>query len=483
MDEFLRLFKKLRVHHYVVFACVIAIGIFNAVTALSPIISQKELESNIEKSFEKYWAEEGAAKFRTVGLSDDDKTKLQEFVQYRDRILSAGKSFDIDERMKEMRKEFREWWEIGGGKENFTQEHGKYPNEADFERECYKYIKNFKDRFVRYSMAYVPKDGELSRLTTCWILSPHWASCLIFIIFFVFAYMLLSNRWGTLITLGSFLLLAISGGFVVGIFTETSFFSSYQAERYMGASIALAFLLGACTFDYNKKDVSSAIRGIAVFGLLLDIILNIFVNSGIFTAAAIASIPFFALGAFSGIKIPHRRRSMQEMRAEVLERRIKETAQKNIPTERRRRTREKMDEGFSEAQKGHYDSARLCLCQAMTSLLQEQPLDAETLKKFSERMVSPNLFIDVPCTQWLEWGEAARARGCYVAALNLLEKGLALEKDPKIARRAMFTIGGMRLRSGIEPEEGVKRLEKVIEMDGNDLLATQAKRLLEKSGK
>jgi hypothetical protein len=113
MDKFVRdckkFIKRLRVHHYIAFAVVLGIGVFNAVTALSPMISQKELESNIEKSFEKWWAEEGAAQFRTVGLSDDEKTKMQEFVQYRDRIISAGKGFDIDERKKAMRTEFREW--------------------------------------------------------------------------------------------------------------------------------------------------------------------------------------------------------------------------------------------------------------------------------------------------------------------------------------------------------------------------------------
>lgn len=477
-EKFRTFFKRLAVHHYVVLACVAAIGIFNAITALSPMISQKELESNIEKSFEKWWAEEGAAQFRTVGLTDDEKTKMQEFVQYRDRIISAGKSFDIDERTKEMRKEFREWWEIGGGKEKYTQEHGHYPGEAEFERECHQYIKNFTDRFSRYRMAYVPKDGDTARLATCWMLSPHWSSFLIFAFFFMFAYILLADRWGALITLGGFILLAMAGGFVADMFTGTSFFSPYQSERYMGASIALAFMLGACAFDHAKKPVPTVFRGIAVAGILLDVLVNVIVNSGIYTAVAIASAPTFALGAFAGLKIPHRRKSMRELRDIALERRMQESAQRNITAERRKKTREKMDEGFNEAKRGHYDSARLNLCQAMTSILQEQPLDAETLTKFAERMVNPNLFIDVPSTQWLEWGEAARSRKCYKAALDLLEKGLKLEKDARIARRAMFTVGEVRIHSGIEPEEGKKRLEKVIEMNGEDLLAKQAKRLL-----
>lgn len=475
-------FKRLAVHHYVVFACVAAIGIFNAVTALSPIISQKELESNIEKSFEKWWTEEGAAQFRTVGLSDDEKTKMQEFVQYRDRILSAGKSFDVDERIKEMRTEFREWWEIGGGKEQYTSEHGKYPTEKEFEKECHKYIKNYTDRFSRYRMAYVPKDGDSSRLVTCWLLSPHWTSFLIFAFSLIFVYVLLAERWGILITLGCFLLLACTGGLVAGTFTSTSFFSPYQAERYMGASIAIAFLLGASAFDNARKTVPPAIRGVAVACILFDILVNVIVNSGIFTAVGVASVPAFALGALAGIKIPHRRKSSKELQNIALEKRMQESAQRNITAERHTKTRQKMDEGFSEAKRGHYDSARLCLCQAMTSFLQEQPVDIETLTKFSERMISPNLFIDVPSTQWLEWGEAARSRRCFAAALNLLEKGLKLEKDAKIARRAMFTIGEIRIHSGIEPEEGVKRLQKVIEMNGEDLLAKQAKRLLEKAG-
>jgi hypothetical protein len=68
------------------------------------------------------------------------------------------------------------------------------------------------------------------------------------------------------------------------------------------------------------------------------------------------------------------------------------------------------------------------------------------------------------------------------AALSLLEKGLALEKDPKIARRALYSVGEIRIRYGIEPDEGKQRLEKVIELGDGDLLATQAKRMLEKAG-
>ena len=481
LEKCKQFFKHLRVHHYIVFALVLAVGVFNAVTALSSVISQKELESNIEKSFEKWWAEEGAAQFRTVGLTDDDKTKMQEFVQYRDRILSAGKSFDIEERTKAMRKEFREWWEIGGGKEQYTREHGKYPTEAQFEHECHKYIKNFTDKFVRYSFAYVPKDGEYDRLFTSWLLFPSAWSYILFAIFFIFAYTLLSDRWGAIITIAFFIVLAVAGGFLIDTLTSTSFFNHYAIERYMGASIALAFLLGAASFDSNKDAVPAGIRGAAVAGFLLDIIANIFANGGIFAAVATASIPAFGLGALAGIKMPRRRKSIYERRAEALRERMRRAEERNLVAERKQKVRSQMDEGFQAAKRGHYDSARQLLCLSMNAILQEQPADIELITKFSERMVNPNLFIDVASTQWLEWGDTAKSRGCSEAALMLLEKGLLHEKNATLARRAMFNIGEIRIRYKFEPEEGVKRLQKVVEMNADDLLAKQAKRLLERA--
>ena len=102
--------KRLNVHHYIVLAIVLATGIFNAVTALMPVIQQRELEKNIALSFEKWWQEEGIPKFKVIGLPVNDSARAIEFEQYRDRVLSAGKSFDIEDRIKSKRKEFLEWW-------------------------------------------------------------------------------------------------------------------------------------------------------------------------------------------------------------------------------------------------------------------------------------------------------------------------------------------------------------------------------------
>ena len=73
--------KDLKVHHYIVIAIAVGIGIFNAVTALSPAIKQHNREANIVKTFEKWWEEEGAAQFIAVGLKADENTKAEEFEQ------------------------------------------------------------------------------------------------------------------------------------------------------------------------------------------------------------------------------------------------------------------------------------------------------------------------------------------------------------------------------------------------------------------
>ena len=191
------LVKKLKIHHYVVFAAILAMGIFNAVTIYSPIIQQGQREDRIAESFNKWWEEEGAPQFMAVGLKADEKTRAEEFEQFRDRYLQQNHTYIIEDRIAEMRQEFRTWWEIGGGKDEYTKDHKVYPNERIFEQECYKWIKKYTDKHARYAMAFVPKDAEYERLLTSWILTPGMLNYALFAIFFLFAYVQLSRRWGT----------------------------------------------------------------------------------------------------------------------------------------------------------------------------------------------------------------------------------------------------------------------------------------------
>ena len=202
LEDIKNFFRGLKIHHYVILGLVLAIGIFNAVTALSPQIKQKQRESNIEKVFEQWWETEGAKQFESVGLKADEKTRNEEFEQFRDRYLKENGTFVIEDRIEEMKKEFREWWEIKGGKEDFTKEKGYYPKENDFIREQNKWIKNFTDKNIRYRLAFVPEEGEYDRLLTSWILFPSVLSFLIFAGFFFFAYYRLSDRWGILPAVG-----------------------------------------------------------------------------------------------------------------------------------------------------------------------------------------------------------------------------------------------------------------------------------------
>ena len=63
----------------------------------------------------------------------------------------------------------------------------------------------------------------------------------------------------------------------------------------------------------------------------------------------------------------------------------------------------------------------------------------------------------------------------------MLEKGLSSEKNATLARRALYSIGEIRINRNLNPEEGCVRLKKVIELGENDILASQARRLLAKA--
>ena len=478
IKDFLR---GLKVHHYIVFAIVLAIGIFNAVTALSPQIKQKQRESNIEKIFDQWWETEGAKQFESVGLKADEKTRNEEFEQFRDRYLKENGTFVVEDRIEEMKKEFREWWEIKGGKEDFSKEHGYYPKERDFIREQNIWIKNFTDKHIRYRLAFVPEEAEYDRLLTSWVLFPGILSFLLFAGFFCFAYYRLSDRWGVLPAAGIALGLALAGGIIVSIFTSTSFFDHYAAERYMGCSVALCFMLGAVAFPPSNDKVSAITKVVAMAGIVLDVLVNWFLNGGIFGAVGLASLVAFGLGALAGSKIPRRLKTIQEHQADALAERLKKNATSNLLATRKAKNRALIDQGLDEANKAHYDSAQRILSQALNALLQEHPIDAPTVKRLADLMTSPSVFIEVPSAQWLEWGETAKSKTSLDSALVLLEKGLSLETNVTLARRALYNIGEIRVNRNWDLEQGIARLNKVLELGDGDILAVQARKMLAKA--
>ena len=477
IKAFLKLF---RVHHLVVFAAILGIGIFNAVTALTPEINQFFLERNITKSFDQWWDEEGAAQIKAVGLEPDETIRQEKYEDYRTRYLKQQHSYIVEDRLEEMRHEFREWWEIKGGKQQWIDSHGNnYPNEQIFEQEWKEWSKKFKDKHIRYRLAFIPADDEYERLFTCWMLFPSFVGFLLFALLFGFAYVKLSDRWGAAIVLGCFILLAIGGGFIVSLFTGTSFFDHYAGERYMGLSIALAFFMGAMAFGPNQEEIPLWAKILAFVGFIADVATNWIINSGIYGAVSIASLLIFGLGIFAGVKIPTRRKTLEEVKAEAAAERMEKVTHSS-PTDQKRKTRAIIDSGLREANQGQYEKALPLLNQGMTALLQEPTADIDAINSLAEKMTDKNMYIDIKNTQWTEWGKSAKMKKVYDAALLMLEKGLKGETSGTYARRCLYDIGEIRVTQNILKEEGIARLQKVISLGDGDILALQAKKLLQR---
>lgn len=472
--------KKLKVRHIVLLVLLVSLGVFNAVTALSPQIKQAKREKNIERVFNNWWEEERKNQFILVGLTPNDKIKQEEFEQYRERYLSQNTSYIVEDQLVRARPEFREWWENNGGKQEFERNNGRYPNEKDFENEFRKWSYNISDKDLRYKLSFVPVRGNYAYILTSWLLCPGVISFLLFLAYFFFAYHQLHRRFGTLVTLAFFLGAAFVGGFMVTGLTTTSFFYHYTGSRYMGQSIPLAFLLG-CTAFSNRNNITSKIRQIGISGLLLNGLADAFIYQGIFLTTAIAAPVFYGLGCVTGLKMPTRKLTQQEKFDDSLEERIERNTSRNLMAELKENTRKLFDEACEKGKKGFYEAGQQMLCQSMASLLQERPFDMTMLKTILEKMDDPAMFVDIQSIQWFEWGAAAKRNGIPEAAIILMERGLPREKNETTARRALYNIGEMRLANKIDCDKGVEQLNKVIKIRNDDILASQAQRLLDKA--
>ena len=62
------------------------------------------------------------------------------------------------------------------------------------------------------------------------------------------------------------------------------------------------------------------------------------------------------------------------------------------------------------------------ICRGMERLLSQEKLDEAKLVSVVEKLLSPDLKLDIPRKQWAKWGKLARERGAYEVAALLLEK-------------------------------------------------------------
>jgi hypothetical protein len=462
-------FKVFKFHHYVTLVALVAIGVFNFETTLNPTIQQIRQEKDIHESFDKWWNEERAEEFKNVGLTPDDKLKEQELELYRERYRVENPTPIIEERIEEMKREFLDWWENQGGKEQYAAEHGSFPTDQQYVAELQKRINNYTDKFIRYRWAYVPSRGNTESLLTCSLLIPSTWSYIFFVVFFMFALMQLEKRWNALFIYVFAIAIAIVSGFFVDILTSTSFFDQFASQRYMGVSLMLCFLLGANTFDQDKSSISSFTSKIAQLGLAISMAIDWFLNPGIFNAVAVESPFFFALGGLAGYKMPHRS-------DEVV---VKPTVVKEVveTMTQGERTRKMISDGLDAASNGESENAARMLRYGLTALLQEEPVKFLEIKDSVNKIAGS--YVEIPGTQWLEWGATAKQKKIPEAAITLLEKGITKETDATLIRRAHFDIGELRIQTKIDVNAAMEHLGKVIKEKEDDLLAEQAKKLME----
>ena len=107
ISNIIALLKKIKPIHYLVVLAIIGIGIFNAVTGIMPQIKQARYEKGIEKSFDKWWEEEGANQFKVVGIEPTEKVRQEEFEQFRNRAFALKPSYIVEDRVEIMKKDFR----------------------------------------------------------------------------------------------------------------------------------------------------------------------------------------------------------------------------------------------------------------------------------------------------------------------------------------------------------------------------------------
>ena len=459
-------FKVFKIHHYLTLLAIVAIGVFNFNTTLNPTIQQLRQEKDIHQSFDKWWNEERAQEFKNVGLTPDKKIKDQEFELYKERYRVENPTPIIEERIEEMKGEFLDWWENQGGKEQYAAEHGNYPTDKQFEAERTKWINNYTDKFLRYRWAYIPSRGNTESLLTCSLLFPSLWSFIFFAIFFMFAVIQLEKRWNALYVYAYAIVIAIISGFFVSLLIDTSFFGQFASQRYMGVSLMICFLLGANTFDKEKDSIPSFVCKISEVGLVISMAIDWFLNPGLFNAVAAESPIFFALGGLAGYYMPHR--------AEDTTTTTREPVETTTPGER---TRKMISNGLEAANNGENENAARLLQYGLTALLQEEPVKFQDVKNTVNKIAG--CYIELPSTQWIEWGTTAKQKNIPEAAIVLLEKGISKETDAGLLRRARFDIGELRIQTKLDVNVAMDYLSKVIKEKDDDKLAEQAKKLME----
>lgn len=453
---------------------VISIVSVNLLVWGKPFIENQKREKKIQVVFDTFWNKEGADKFKRVGLEPTRELYLEEFNAYREKFLSKNPPLDPNIRVQKMTEDFKTWWETGGNLSYVNQ--GIAPTKELYNTELKRRLKAYTDTQLLFTMPLIPAEENLEKLFSYWILFPSFISLFIFVVVFIFASFILEKRWGLYKTLGIFLLANLTGGFMTYLLSSTSFFHSFSNDYLKGSSLGLAVLLGGVSMGYYKKAVPKVVLFFASLLFSMDVLCNWFYNERIYIVVAILSFAFLGVGVLLGLKIPPRKKTKQELQKGLLLEKKKNNG--DLYLEKKKKTRENIEEGLKAAKNAEFEAASEFLSKGVQALLQESPLDEKFIESIASQITHSSFFIELPSIQWQEWGNTANNKKLPKVALLFLEKALTIEKEAIHARRTLFQIGEIRLHYKLNPEEGIQRLRKVVELNGDDFVARQANKLM-----
>lgn len=475
MKNFLLSFFKSRTPFFYCLAALCLLS-FIAECAFIYIPQWESPTTRQEKIFKEYWEKEGAAKFQAVGLEPTEELFQQELELHLKKALATEAETDPDLRLKQLKREFSKWWQ-DEGKDAFINQ-GIIPDESIYKKEERKFLNEYKSSKAIYSIRLEAANPSALQILSHWILFPNILVFLLCAAGLLFSANKMSKRFGGPIAGALFAASIFLGALLVSGLAQTSFFARAD-EPYSGLFLAMALCLGSICIGRNKNELDKIKIAVATAIYLATIICTWIFCSQIFVAAIAASIPMFGGGIALGIFLPERKKSKKEIAKEKAEELASKPKEDPIVVQKKT-TRKQLMEGFESAMRGDFILAKELLGKSMHSLLLETPVDSALLIDMAKKLTNPNLYIEVSSTEWAEWGMASFQKKVPEAALYFLDKSLLSEKEETTARKTLLYIGGIRLRLNMDPELGIKRLEKVISLKNDDLFAEQAKKLIDK---
>ncbi len=447
---------------------VVALSAINLAVQCSPSFKEWNRERKAVAHFDEYWKTEGAKTFRDVGVEPTEKIYREELDSYLKKFHAANQPLVPEKRIEKMEREFREWWETSGKKSYAANEVS--PDEKLYRAELRRYIQGYTKNVPKYRLAYIPESSNFASLFTSWLLFPSGISFLLFVAGFLLSMKVLAVRWGFP---QSWIFLAagtLVSNFVFAAAVSLSYFERYGSTPFMGMSLSIAFLLGCAGFG-PKREIPRFMPYAAILLVLFDILANWNLNPNLYGLVAILDIPFFGLGILLGNKVPRLfcQKASPKSAKEIIE-----------TTDPKKSLRKDLDDAIDLANKAEYEHAAQILEEKFGKLFRENPLDTATIDKTVEAMLYPHFFFPIPGMQWISWGSEAQKKGLPEIAVRLFEKGVSVEEDEKVRRRALFYAGDLRMRHRLDEKAGREELEQVVQTNPTDILAAEAKKLLGK---